>query len=122
MSQLTRAEQEVVFSKCADEATWCATASDPVYVRRLRKIAAAAGLPVRELDAHTIRGYLPVRCVRGTMPRIVSEGQREHGRRLAESRQQKTAFLPNSGKIILESADMKPSTRPSAHTRKGGPA
>jgi len=80
MRGLSFAEQEVLISKCADEDAWCCTASDPVYVRQLRRIASTMGLSVRDLDRYTIRVYLPKRCVRVSVPRVMSEKQLAHSR------------------------------------------
>jgi hypothetical protein len=73
---LSQQEQELVISKCADEKQWCCTSSDPMYTRRLRKLAAALNIPVKELNEHTIRVYLPVKCLTLRTPLVLSDEQR----------------------------------------------
>ena len=85
--RLTRAEQETVITRSADETEWTVYTCDPVVKRRLAKITSALGIPASIVDQYGVEARLPISCVRFQVTRRLSaeerDRRREHGRRLA---------------------------------------
>ena len=85
--RLTRAEQETVITRSADETEWTVYTCDPVVKRRLAKITSALGISPSIVDQYGVEARLPTSCVRFQVTRRLSaderERRRDHGRRLA---------------------------------------
>ena len=78
---LTAQERAFQVSICDDEKELCITSSSPSYTRKLRKIAEAMGIPIKDLCSidgvvHTIRVYLPKKCLTLRVPRVMSDAQK----------------------------------------------
>lgn len=95
---LSRAEQETIITRSADESEWCVYTCDPAVKRRLLRIAKDYSLSVTELGMGGIEIHLPLSCVRIQYPYVCSEQEierrRDHGRRIAAARMAKRATAP----------------------------
>ena len=91
--RLTRAEQETVITRCADEKEWLVYTCDPAVKRRLVKLTKTLGLSLTIVDEWGVEVRLPRSCVRFQEPQRLSaqeiERRREHGRRIAAANKAK---------------------------------
>ncbi len=76
---LTRAEQEVVAVWDAEGRAWWVAATYPPMVRKLRRLAAAYGLPVEEQGPGIRVTGLPTTAVSLRAPRRARDGRSEAG-------------------------------------------
>jgi len=85
--RLTRAEQETVITRSADEREWTVYTCDPAVKRRLAKITRAIGVSPSIVDQYGVEVRLPLSCVKFQSTQRLSaeerERRREQGRRLA---------------------------------------
>jgi hypothetical protein len=83
---LSRAEQETVITRTADEKEWLVYTCDPAMKRRLVKLTKTLGLSLSIVDEWGVEVRLPVSCVRFQVPQRLSaqeiDRRREQGRRL----------------------------------------
>jgi hypothetical protein len=84
--KLTRAEQETIITRTADQSEWIVYSCDPAMKRRLAKLAETLGISPAIRDRDSVEYLLPLSCISLRAPLQVSEEQRakqvEHGRRL----------------------------------------
>ena len=82
MTKLSRAEQEIVLSKCADEDHWTIYSTDPYWTRFFRALA-------QKMDAREIQHqggtkfFLPASELRFTVRRRLRLSEAEKARRTA---------------------------------------
>jgi hypothetical protein len=74
--RLTRAEQETVITRCADENEWLVYTCDPAVRRRLEKFTSAHGFSLTIVDEWGVEARLPVSCVRFMSPIVISAQER----------------------------------------------
>lgn len=74
--RLTRAEQEVIIRRAADEDSWDIFSEIPSFTRQLRQLASLYGVSVQEFQ-HGVRVKLPKRALALRKP--VSEAKRQAG-------------------------------------------
>ncbi len=85
--RLSRAEQETIITRAADEKEWHVYSCDPAVKRRLVKLTTALGISLSIVDEWGVEARLPISCVRFMTPVFVSAQERANqvarGRRLA---------------------------------------
>ena len=85
--KLTREEQETVIRRSAADDKWDVWSDDPVWVRKIKRLATRDDVDVIEESESSIRALLPKRFVKASPPRRVSEEQRKaSAERLARAR------------------------------------
>jgi hypothetical protein len=88
--KLSLAERETVIVKTSADAVWCVYSCEKRMVEKIRKLAAAYHVPVREQNFGGVEADLPIRAValRGPSrrPPMTDEQRAEAGKRLAARR------------------------------------
>ncbi len=93
--RLSRAEQETIITRAADEKEWHVYSCDPAVKRRLVKLTTALGISLSIVDEWGVEARLPISCVRFMTPVVVSAQERANqvarGRRLGAAKKEEAA-------------------------------
>ncbi len=74
--RLSRAEQETIITRAADEKEWHVYSCDPAVKRQLAKITQAHGISTTIVDEWGVEVKLPLLCVRFMSPIVISAQER----------------------------------------------
>ena len=74
--RLSRAEQETIITRAADEKEWHVYSCDPAVKRQLLKLTKTLGLSLTIVDEWGVEARLPVSCVRFMSPIVISAQER----------------------------------------------
>ncbi|CCF85582.1 hypothetical protein [Nitrolancea hollandica] len=75
MTRITRAEQETIIRRAADEECWDIYSEDPVMMRRLNTLAETQGITCRPVGDYGVRALIPKSWVKISVPPKRSEAQ-----------------------------------------------
>lgn len=75
---LSREERETVITLNEQDDVLEISTSSPIFARKLEKLCQAMGATVEYHGPWDVRATLPVKCLRLSPPRVVSDAQREH--------------------------------------------
>jgi hypothetical protein len=83
MKRITRAEQETIIRRAADEECWDIYSEDPVMMRRLTKLAATRGITCTSVGDYGVRVLIPKGWLKIQPTRDVSDAQLAHLKAMA---------------------------------------